>query len=516
MKARFTAQVFALLVLLPVVADGVQQQRRQPAEQAFKVEITAAPGTVNLVEGEVYEHLPFGARRRLLANRLLVRGQRISTGGDGKVEILLHPGCYLRLAANSELILTDLSLGNLKLRLERGALLFEILKNNTEVFWSQEFYNQVYDLITLITPQSQFALARHGVYRFDVTPAPAAVVAVQVRQGEVVADGFKVSEGARLTLAGGVPRFDKLADSLRSGVGEDGFDSWSRARALELADANKELKKEPWYLASRGGNSSVVIPRPAGSESSALEAYSVSAKGGRAIFVEEGVRYQRGEEPWQALPRGFQLESGDRIHTQPYSRADIVVLPQAYLRLAGGSEVLLSSLTLNEVVVQIEKGEAIVEVWERNENFLPKIEIIYQQSAYRVKKQGNYRFDARQPGKFEARVREGELEVRGQRLKRGKRTTDDGRAHRISDFNPKALDSFDLWNRERNEISVVANQSYYRRRLPGLKANRISVIGVWYRLTGRGYYTMLPASPLGYRSPYGVEYTTTMSNRRRR
>ena len=52
-------------------------------------------------------------------------GDRVRTDSDGRVEILLNPGSYLRLGGNSEVELLDNSLANLEVRLLRGTAIVE-------------------------------------------------------------------------------------------------------------------------------------------------------------------------------------------------------------------------------------------------------------------------------------------------------------------------------------------------------------------------------------------------------
>ena len=49
----------------------------------------------------------------------------MKTDADGRVEILLSPGSFLRLAENSEFIFSSTSIYNLKLKIVRGSAIVE-------------------------------------------------------------------------------------------------------------------------------------------------------------------------------------------------------------------------------------------------------------------------------------------------------------------------------------------------------------------------------------------------------
>lgn len=505
MKSLLALSLLSVL-LLPLPALSRVQGKGKSEERNFAVELRATPGLVNIVDGKAQRLEPTGERRGLVAGQALEKGDRVVTEAGGYVELLLHPGCYLRLAGDSEVIFLDLTSGNLKLSIQRGAVLFEILRSNADMFWTEDFYNQVFDLITVITPQTQFGFAQHGIYRFDVS---AAAAELEVRKGEAVADGFRVTDGKKMTFSNATPRIQKLERT------EDAFDIWSRNRAAVLASANKDLSKEEWHKASRTGTPTILLPKAGGGEADSQSTYKVSAVAGQISFIEDGVSYRHSEGDWQVLTKETPLKGGDTIRTGEYSRAEIALSPQAYLRINEQSEIGLTEIALSELILRVEKGEAILQIWETRDSFLPNVKILHQQSQYLIKKQGSYRFGVGSTGRFEARVREGEIEVLGKRVKGGKRVRDDGEGPTVSSFDEDALDSFDLWNRERNEFSVVANQGY-RRGLPRLKANRVAVIGVWYHVERLGFFTFLPTSSLGFQSPYGDKYPTGLGRRRRR
>ena len=499
-----------MVLLLAPLSLGNRQEKADVREQTWRVEILATAGIANVVEGVARYQSPTGVRWTLRGQQPLEKGGRLTTGAGSYAEILLQPGCYLRLAENTELLLLDLEAGNLKFSLIQGDILFEVLHNKADIIWTQDHYNLLYDLISVFTPHSEVAFSRHGIYRLTVT---AAGLELQVRKGEAAASGFKITDGKRLMVSDRQPPrvqpLDKASDK-----SEDAFELWSRRRAFRLAEANRELKKEPWYAASRRGNSTITVPKVAGGKSEPSLSYQVAAVAGLVAFAEEGVEVKRAEGEWQSLKNAEQVKKGDLLRTGQFSRAEIMLTPKVFLRIDAQSEIFVLDLSLDAVQLRLEKGAAILEVYEPNASLLPTLTFRFGQNEYGVRRQGSYRFQTESPTTFEARVREGNLEVSEKKVAGGKRVRDDGESQFVSDFNESALDSFDLWNRERNEWTVVAN-SGYRRGLPKLKQNRASLTGVWYRIEALGFYTFMPIPYFGYRSPYGGDYSTTIGRRRR-
>ena len=115
--------------------------------------ISAKAGGVNYIEGTVLRKI--GKSGYLLKTDTLEIGDKVATGANGKVEILLNPGSYIRLAGNSEFEFITTSLDDLKLKLARGSAMLE-------VFADDDFR------VIVNTPGAQFYAVKSGVYRVDV------------------------------------------------------------------------------------------------------------------------------------------------------------------------------------------------------------------------------------------------------------------------------------------------------------------------------------------------------------
>ncbi|MDQ3750897.1 MAG: FecR domain-containing protein, partial [Acidobacteriota bacterium] len=109
MTALFAAFTFA------------QESRRTVSEISSLYVISAKAGGVNFVEGKVAVTRKVGKSGYLLKGDTLEIGDKVSTGADGRAEILLNPGSFVRLAENSSFEFASTSLEDLQLKLNGGS-----------------------------------------------------------------------------------------------------------------------------------------------------------------------------------------------------------------------------------------------------------------------------------------------------------------------------------------------------------------------------------------------------------
>ena len=116
---------------------------------------TAMPGTVNYVEGTVsMGDQALDAKSVGSAN--LQNGQVLETG-NGKVEILLTPGVYLRLGSNSSVKMISTNLTNTQVALNRGEAMLEVDELHKE------------NDIRISQPGASTRVIKTGLYDFDAT-----------------------------------------------------------------------------------------------------------------------------------------------------------------------------------------------------------------------------------------------------------------------------------------------------------------------------------------------------------
>jgi hypothetical protein len=215
----------SLIALSFVSAFAAASANAQNRDARF---ISARAGGVNFVARDVT------ARRagekdwqRLSVKDDLKSGDTVRTGADGRVEVLLNPGSYLRAGAGTEFTLDDASLDNLQVTLSRGSAVVEATG-----------YDNLDLSIDIVTPQAHVHLVRSGVYRLNVLPSGTTELAVY--------------KGRALVGEAAVAIVTKSGNTIRLGVGgaeaakldkndRDALDDWSRERGKELAKVNESL-----------------------------------------------------------------------------------------------------------------------------------------------------------------------------------------------------------------------------------------------------------------------------------
>lgn len=210
--------VLAIISALPVFA----QDRTLSSVAGDKWVITAKAGGVNYVQGAVNITRQQGKNGLLLKGDAVDVGDRVSTGADGRTEILLNPGSYLRVAEDSSFEFKTTQLEDLEILVTRGSVMLEVFADN-------DFK------VAVSTPKNQYDLVESGVYRVDVAADGNARIEVwkgKAEVGDAVLKGGKAASGLDGQVA--VAKFDR--------DDRDSFETWSRDRAKELAKATNTLK----------------------------------------------------------------------------------------------------------------------------------------------------------------------------------------------------------------------------------------------------------------------------------
>src|SRR5258705_695164 len=212
--------VTALVLAFPLIAFT---QNRE------KFVISAKAGGVNAVTGRA-SMLPHGNGewRQLTIREDLEAGDLVKTEVDGRVEMLLNPGSYLRVGENSEFELSDNSLENLELRLIKGTAIVEVTGADDEDLF-----------IGITTPHTRMSIVRRGLYRVSVVPGDNTELIV--RKGRVMLEGShtKVNGGDKVLFCSNSFSVAKLENADKKKV--DALDGWSKDRAQTLAKENSRI-----------------------------------------------------------------------------------------------------------------------------------------------------------------------------------------------------------------------------------------------------------------------------------
>jgi len=199
--------------------------------------VSARPGTLNYVEGQASiegRQLTSGSN----SNTSLQSGETLSTS-NGKAEVLLTPGIFLRVGANSTVKMVSPNLTQTEIRLEQG-------RANVEV---DQIYQQNRILIDL--PNGQTQIMKKGLYAFDAGNSSVSVFDGQANVypgSDLQADvkPIEVKGSRQLILTGDAEKPQRF----NKDQAQDDLYKWGSLRSQYLGEANLSLASE--YAGSSG------------------------------------------------------------------------------------------------------------------------------------------------------------------------------------------------------------------------------------------------------------------------
>lgn len=195
--------------------------------------ISAQSGTVQYVEGTVYANGQL-VERKFGQFPALRRGEELRTE-DGRAELLLTPGAFLRISDHSSVRMLSNSLADTRVEVLTGSVLVEcdeLLKDNA---------------VSLVYQGETVQLEKRGLYRLNTAPAE-----LRVYDGEAVLQSAsgetRLKPGKKASLDGALTaqRFDRKLDI-------DDFYQWSSQRSSNLAYATISTSQSvlntgsPWH-----------------------------------------------------------------------------------------------------------------------------------------------------------------------------------------------------------------------------------------------------------------------------
>lgn len=211
------------VVLTAMVSEGISQQRGPRTQSSESYIISAKAGGVSFSEGDVRRISGQQGGRPVARNDRLEAGELLETS-EGKAEVLLNPGSFLRIGPNSKMSFISTSVEDIAIELKSGSFIFEL------------FADDDFSVLTKLG-NTAVRLTRTGVFRVDVREDGSASLAV-VKGRAVI--GFGISElrsGRVASFIGDEVRVEKFNRNRR-----DQFDSWSQNRAKEVAKNTARLQ----------------------------------------------------------------------------------------------------------------------------------------------------------------------------------------------------------------------------------------------------------------------------------
>ena len=149
-------KIFALGAFSLLMASlAFAQSERNASVVSDLYVISAKAGGVNYTQGKVAVAKNNSRSGYLVKGDQLEIGEKVSTGANGRAEILLNPGSFVRLGENTDFEFVSTSLDDLKVKLSRGSAVFELIADD-------EFN------VSIETPKAGFRAVESGIYRVDV------------------------------------------------------------------------------------------------------------------------------------------------------------------------------------------------------------------------------------------------------------------------------------------------------------------------------------------------------------
>jgi hypothetical protein len=244
------------------------------------------------------------------------------------------------------------------------------------------------------------------------------------------------------------------------------------------------------------------------------ERFGISAKAGGVNAVTGKVTVKSEGKAARLLTSNDDLESGDVVSTSVSGQVEVLLNPGTYLRLAERSEFVMEDTSLDNLLVRLNKGSAIIEATGPGEAQL-YIPIVTSQQRMTIVRPGVYRINAA-PGATELFVRKGRVSLGDNKhdvVKGGKKVTFTGAPATIAKLTDQDKDEFDEWSQTRGQTLAKANMRLSARTVSSyLMANSwfggsafSSRFGLWTWSPFSSCYTFLPFS-YGWGSPYGGYY----------
>ena len=188
--------------------------------------ISAKAGGVNAVYGDVTVEREDGRTGRLLKGDEVQIGERVTTGKDGKAEVLMNPGSYVRLGPSSSFSFLSTDLDSVQLKMYSGSAIIEVL--------GTEGFN-----IELTTDTARFTILQTGVYRIDAADK-GSTVAIWKGKLQAGSDKRMIAGGGKQAVANGstysIVKFDRDI--------QDELALWSRGRAKDLSRMSASLRPD--------------------------------------------------------------------------------------------------------------------------------------------------------------------------------------------------------------------------------------------------------------------------------
>lgn len=186
--------------------------------------ISAKAGLVQVADGEVFVNDT--AIQTKIAEFADLKNTDVLRTAEGRAEVLLTPGAFVRMGDNSSFRMVSSRLSDVRLEVLQGEALVEITEMLSD------------NAITVNLGNASFQLAKGGIFAFEADPAR-----LRVYKGEAVAvlgeKDVRVKEGRQETFDG-----SEWTQSNFDTKDTDALYRWSQRRAENIAVANVSAARQ--------------------------------------------------------------------------------------------------------------------------------------------------------------------------------------------------------------------------------------------------------------------------------
>jgi hypothetical protein len=248
--------------------------------------------------------------------------------------------------------------------------------------------------------------------------------------------------------------------------------------------------------------------------SDAASMYVVSAKAGGVNYIEGKVTVARKFGKSGYLLRGDTLEIGDRVSTGADEKAEILLNPGSFVRLAENSSFEFTTTSFEDLQLKLNRGSAMFEVITDN-NF--SFAVNTPNARFYVVQTGVYRIDVLNDGTDKIEVWKGSAQIgdanNATLIKGGKQAVVKNGEVSIAKFDRDDKDALEIFSKARAKELAKVNaklqsadvrtslmSSFYQTRW-----SLYNSYGLWVYSPFYNSYCFLPFG-YGWSSPYGYYY----------
>lgn len=255
--------------------------------------------------------------------------------------------------------------------------------------------------------------------------------------------------------------------------------------------------------------------------SAASSLYVISAKAGAVNYVSGKVAVNKADSKNGFLVKGDSVNIGDKVKTGAAGKAEILLNPGSFVRLAENAEFEFKNTDLDNLQLNLIGGSAIFEVFA-DDKF--NVAVNTPKSKFYLVKTGVYRIDVAGDGLGKLSVWKGKARIGNNSktatvVKGGQTTVSINGQSSIEKFDRDEKGDLELWSKDRAKELAKVNARLQSR---AMNRSLISAFGQnrWDRFSGAGFWVFDPLSrshcflPLGYgwSSPYGFGFGRSIWN----